>query len=78
LRYYRKDSADAKWAQIRVSLYAQDIAKFKGGDVGHPSDKQWYIAIDDVRFRFHPAVGARLLIGIPPASQYGSHGERTE
>jgi hypothetical protein len=43
-----------------------------------PSDKQWYIAIDDVRFRFHPSLAARLLIVIQPESQYDSHGDRTE
>jgi hypothetical protein len=42
------------------------------------SDKQGYVAVDQIRFRFHPLVGGSLLIDFPPASQHGSHGEGTE
>jgi hypothetical protein len=42
------------------------------------SDKQWYVAIDNIRFGFYASGGASLLITIPPASQHGCHGKETE
>jgi hypothetical protein len=46
--------------------------------VNFNSDKQWYVAIDNIRFGFYPSVGVSLLISIPPASQHGCHGKETE
>jgi hypothetical protein len=54
------------------------IAPPKPRQVNLNSDKQWYVAVDNVRFRFRPPFGDSLLIDFPPASQHGSHGEGTE
>jgi len=43
-----------------------------------PSDKQWYVALDNIRFGFYPSVDAGLLIGEPPPDQHGSHGQRED
>jgi hypothetical protein len=46
-------------------------------DTALSSDKQWFVAIDNIRFGFDPSHAANGLIGIPPGSQEGSQGEAT-
>jgi hypothetical protein len=46
--------------------------------VNFNSDKQWYVAIGDIRFGFHWSVGDSLMMGFPPPSQHGSYREGSE
>jgi len=46
-------------------------------DTALSSDKQWVVAIDNIRLGVDPSNAADVLIGIPPGSQDGSYGEGT-